>query len=810
MEPVSAKKPPGDSNLANLAIINDLLDIAVRRKWLIVCIAVLSTAIAGVYAWVQPELYSSTTVILVEHQKIPENFVRSVVTDRVAERVSTITQQVLSRTNLQKVIEELQLFPNEVKTQGYESVIGKVRSKVQLQTKGSRGRLDTFRITFSHTDPMTAMKVTAKLASQYIEENLKLREQFVEGATEFLEQELATVKRELDEKESMLSQFKLKYLGELPGQLESNLRALDRLQGEKASLQESLNTLSMRLELIQKSIHDYESIAGALAELPTPEIRNVVPEVMDPLERERVRLEKELEKLTMEYTDAYPDVLMLKNHLEKVEGKIQEQLDLQNMKKELDFPSTEELGFPTEEKEEGVEGDEGENLALTRDKTLASLDPYLLDLQNTRDDMKTQIASLKARQRRVMSEMEQYKGRIERTPSREQELLILERDYSNMQDNYQRLHEKRLNSRISENLEKRQKAERFRILDPANLPTTPAGAPRYMIVLGGLVAGIGIGYGVAFALEQWKPTFRRSEDAEVSIGYPILATIPSFQMAYGKSFKSLPNQSLDLKNGYGEKNTSRRGYLGPVANPKAQMEKLKHSKDGFPPELGLVAKWRPGSIVSEQYRVAATRLSLLGSDSRSTVILVTSAMKNEGKTSTVANLSYTLARDLDEPTLVIDCDFKCPALHNMMSQAWEPGIAEYFHADEPLESCLHPIEGVPLWFIPVGNLDENSVPLSKLSHLAGVIDALKSRFRYILLDAPPILPLADINVLTGLAEILLLVVRSGRTPKDVVLKAADMLEPMAQSRIILTDAWTQGMPYYVREGYVVPYAIGER
>ena len=102
------------------------------------------------------------------------------------------------------------------------------------------------------------------------------------------------------------------------------------------------------------------------------------------------------------------------------------------------------------------------------------------------------------------------------------------------------------------------------------------------------------------------------------------------------------------------------------------------------------------------------------------------------------------------------------------------------------------------------------MPLSKFPQLASIIEAIKSRFRYILLDAPPILPLADINALTGLAEILLFVVRSGRTPKDVVLKATDMLKTSAQSRLILTDAWSQGMPYYVRQGYEVPYAIGEK
>ena len=259
-------KQQGDTNLAIQAYIQDLLDIAIRRKWLIISIVIVSVAIAGVYAWFKPELYRSSTVILVEHQKIPENYVRSVVSGRVAERVSTITQQVLSRTSLQKVIEELELFPATIKERGYDAAIGSMRSNVKLVTKGSRGRLDTFKISFTHSDPMTAMKVTAKLASQYIEENLKLREQFVEGASEFLEQELAVIKQELDEKEKAMSEFKLRYLGELPGQLESNLRTLDRLQGQNSTLQESLNSLSMRNELIQKSIHDYESIAGELVD----------------------------------------------------------------------------------------------------------------------------------------------------------------------------------------------------------------------------------------------------------------------------------------------------------------------------------------------------------------------------------------------------------------------------------------------------------------------------------------------------------------------------------------------------------------
>ena len=810
METANLKQPSNDSSLMIQAYVQDLLDIAIRRKWLIISIIVVCVIGAGVIAWFKPVVYRSSTVILVEHQKIPVVIVPTMVTDRVAERVSTITQQVLSRTSLQKVIEELKLYPEEIRKKGYDPVIASMRKNVKLETKGSGGRLESFTISFSHKDPMMAMKVTAKLASQYIDENLKIREQLVEGTSEFLEQELAIARQELDAKEKLLSEYRLKHLGQLPGQLDTNLRSLDRLHEERASIRESVNSLSTRVELIQKSIHDYESMAGALSEMPGVEGPLNMPEVaksVDPMVSQLAKLQDELAKMLVEYTESYPDVVTLKSHIKRLEEKIADKQAL--------VESAEDTG------ESEILGEDflGEDLSsMGEDLTSSSssstnFDPYLQELIGTQSSLKSQITALKEREKRVIAQMAEYQKNIDATPKREQELLNLERDYANMRENYQELHEKQLNSRISKNLEMRQKAERFRILDPANLPTIPEGPPRYLIVLAGFVVGCGAGYGIAFALEQWKPTFRRSEDAELSLGLPILATIPSFQIAYGKSFKSLPASSSGLGNGHQMSDASTSNYLIPGGGVKnISHRSQRNDKNGFPRDLGLVAKWRPSSIVAEQYRVAATRLNLLQTnEEESTVVLVTSAMKAEGKTSTVANLAYTLAHDLDEPTLVIDCDFKCPALHEIMSLSCdEPGLAEYLQGEEPLEACLHQIVDNPLWVLPVGNIDENPVPLSKFSQLASVIDAVRSRFRYILIDAPPILPLADINVLTGLAEILLFVVRSGSTPKDIVLKATDMLNTTSQTRIILTDAWSQGMPYYVRQGYEVPYAIGER
>ena len=212
-------------------------------------------------------------------------------------------------------------------------------------------------------------------------------------------------------------------------------------------------------------------------------------------------------------------------------------------------------------------------------------------------------------------------------------------------------------------------------------------------------------------------------------------------------------------------------------------------------------------MVAEQFRVAATRLDLLGDRPMGNVVLMASAMKGEGKTSTVANIAYTLARDLDEATLVIDCDYKCPNLHNIFALPHYPGMADYLAGEVPLESCFQQIQDLPLWFLPVGDLESNPVSLSKLQHLSSMIDSVRSRFRFILLDGPPILPLADINVLSGFADIVLLVVRSGVTPKDVVQKATEMLQGSSPTRLILTDAWSEGIPYYVSHGYSAPYSL---
>ena len=751
--------------------LKEALDLALRRKWLILGFVVLGTALGGLLAWLKVDMYRSETVILVEQQKIPEKYVPSVIGGSTAERVSTMTQQVLSRTNLQKVIDEFHLYDEELHSQGYEVVIDGLRKNIKIETKGSGGQIEAFTISFAHRDPMTAMKVTATLASQYIDENIKIREQFIEGATEFLDEELAKAKDALDQKEKELADYKLKYLGELPKQLDLNLRTLDRLQEEKTRIQESLNALYARLDSVDKTIRDYEANPG----LPTEASGPLPLGRTDPLSLRLQELTRELAKLSSEYTDSYPDVIAVKTQIKDVEAEL-----------------------ANRHSEPGQ----------------ASADPYLAELTNTRKELNLQLSALKSQLAHVSTNMKELERRIERTPNHEQEFLALERDYENLQKHYQQVHANRTSARISENLDKRQKGERFRILDPANLPTKPEGMPRMFLAVGGVAGGTGLGFGLAFLLDLLSPTFRRSEEVEVSLGLATLATIPSFQLAYEKPMKLLAGE-VESQNGTNgtHLSTGSRKQMEYVQGTEGEQFSKQHRRsvtEAFHPQLNLVTKWRPQSIVAEQYRVAATRLDLLESGASHQVVLVTSAMKGEGKTSTSANIAYTLARDLDESTLVIDCDFKCPNLPNVLGLSGGPGIAEYFAGVESLEACLQKVPDMPLWSMSVGDLTNYPVPFARLQNISSIIELLKTRYRFIILDGPPVLPLADVNVLSELADIILMVVRSGMTPKDVVQKAMEMIHHSGSRRLVMTDAWTQGVPYYVQQGYRIPYSLSSR
>ncbi len=747
--------------------VSDYWQIATRRKWIIIGSILTALGIAGLLCLLIPKSYRSNTLILVETQKIPEDYVKAIVGGTIEERLIMIKQQVTSRTLLSRVANEFKLSQHDVVSEGFEDLIDDMRRNIRVDTVGTgrgNGRIEAFSISYSNHDPTVAMKVTSKLASQFIEENLRVREQFVEGASEFLEQELAKSKTGLEALEQKISDYKQKHIGELPQQMEANLRQLDRLQEELSNTNESIQTLTDRIGLIEKAIRDYETTGATTAGLGGG---------ADPLVGRLRELERFLSSLSG-YKETYPDVIQTRQEIAQVKAQLLEKHRMS-----------------------GQEVDE---------ETIKSFDGYLNGLTRQREDARIDLSALKERRLRLNANMKKYETRVELSPTLEQELMILIRDYDNGQKSYQSLLDKKMNAKVAENLEKRQKGEQFRIIDPANLPQKPEKPDPVRIMLMGLALGCGVGFGGAFVLEQMKLAFRRPEDAELLLGIPLLAAIPHFQTAYGGTSTALPAPSSDHEDDFDLPVTQqtalvngKKGRLWAWAGPTNG-----NGNGSLPPEFNLVSKWRPTSLVAEQFRVAATRLTLMSEEGKNPVIVISSAIKGEGKSASAVNLGYTLARDLGKTTLLIDCDLKSPSLHAYLGSELEPGLAEVLRGTNSLEESIHPLEKWPLWLMPAGNQENGPVELSKVHQLTKILAELRRRFDYIILDAPPILPLADMNVLAKMADLLVLVIRAETTEREVVQKALNSLRPTIQAGILLTGVWTKGIPYYMREAHQPP------
>jgi polysaccharide chain length determinant protein (PEP-CTERM system associated) len=733
----------------------------VRRKWIIIASLFFCLAIAGLLCKFLPKSYRSETMILVEDQKIPENVVKGIAEGNLEQRIFVIQKQITSRTLLGEIVNELNLYPDEVALHNLDAAIGKVKSaiRVEMVAKGPQGNfvsrtsLDAFTVSFAHEDPATAMKVTSKLASKFIDENLKSREQIAEGTTEFLDYEVTAAKRDLDRKEDEISQFKSKHMGKLPQQMEANLRALDRLQADLGTTSEGIQRLSDRLALVEKGIKDYERFGSTNIALLAGRTEP------DSLFRRLKELKEKLAKLKSEFWDSYPDITLTQEEIRQVEGELVKVY--------------------------------GPDVIKPGEKPL---DPYLQDLNKQRSELRTELTLLNQRLHTFQAEKLDYVRRVEHAPAVEQELLILQRDYDNMKKNYETLIEKRLNARVAVNLEKRQKGGQFRIIDPANFPRVPEKPNQLRILAFGLIIGCALGMGIAVMKEQLNPQFRRPEDIEQILGPQLLAMIPDFTFLYTQLARQrfLPTYEMPREtNGHHEES----------ARPAFWRQFLGYGEGRPSFTAELLVKWLPTSIVAEQYRVAATRLELIGTKEESSVIAVTSAVKGEGKTTTVVNLGYTLARDLGKRTLLIDCDFKCPALDRYAETASPWGLADCLTSDILVEQCLTSFKEVPCWIMPVGNCELHMNELLKTERLANIFAQLRERFEYILINTPPILPLADMNVLVGHADSLLLVVRAGSTPQQFVKRAMHTLKATIPIHVILNGVGNQSLPYYMYPYY---------
>jgi len=470
------------------------VDVALRRKWLILLPTVLCVAAAGYVAVTMPPLYQSETTILVEPQQIPENYVQSTVTGSVKDRLNVISQQILSRTRLESVIEQFDLYPGMRRDRSMDEVIHAMREHIKVDvTPGSSHSRDeaaaAFKLAFTHGNPEVAQQVTMKLASMYIVENLKIRENLARETRSFLDKQLADMEEQLRTVEDSIRVFKQQHMGELPEQLETNLRTMEQLQVQRSSVQESLRDAEARQMALEQQLAE------------TPRVLLGEESNREGLVRQIELRKQELASLMTRYTEQYPDVIRRKN-------------EIRELQKQL-------LGQETEE-DRRARGGEGAS---------SPLNPLYQRLKNRVTENQEDTRGLRESLRQIDAKMKDLESRLASVPQREQELMSLTRDYETIKQSYDSLMERKISAAIAESLESRQKSEQFRILDPANYPQKPVKPDRLAILLIGLAAGLGIGGGLSFLLEFLDRSYRRVEDIKRDVDLPVLAVVPVLSTA---------------------------------------------------------------------------------------------------------------------------------------------------------------------------------------------------------------------------------------------------------------------------------------
>lgn len=467
--------------------------IVVRRGWMVVLPFSIGLALIPVLSRKTPNMYRSETLIRVIPKRVPDTLVQAITGGKMEDRVTTMRDLLLSRSQLEPIVKSLNLYPRLRQQRSMEEIVERMRSEINLQNDGQ----ETFRLEYVSTERYTAQKVTARLADVFIESNMRDREGLADETNRFLESQLNEAKEQLIEHEKRLELYRRQHAGELPSQLESNLQALRNTQTQLQAVNESTNRAQERRLLVERQIADAQALPADVVASDVGPPGQVPLTTAQQLDAARAQLAAN----RLRYMPDHPDVRGGERTVRDLEAK----LDEESRRPPAPGPNGGPILSPGQ---------------AARQKRIA-------DLRGELDVIDHQITAGAAEQAQLKRAMADYQAKVDALPTRESELVELTRDYSTLQQTYMSLLTKRQDSKIAANLQRREIGEQFRIVDPASLPEKPYNQVQRMgIIASGAVAGLVFGVLIVAFLAFHDSTLRTEDDVLRTLSLPVLALVP--------------------------------------------------------------------------------------------------------------------------------------------------------------------------------------------------------------------------------------------------------------------------------------------
>ena len=465
-----------------------------RRYWWILPISTVLLTVAGyIAATVLPKRYTSQTMVLVEQPSVPTKYVDPVVTDDLNHRLSTMQEQILSRTRLEPIIEKLNLYSNSRGNTHMDDLVERLRTAINIKPveamQGTTRQLPGFYIQATFDNAQLAQQVCTEITSMFLEQNARQTEQQATRTQNFLGEQLAEAKKKLDQQDEKLAEFKRQHLGALPEegpanlgmlmgtntQLEANTQALSRAQQDKA-FNESL--------LSQEEANWKQRQTGG--------------QNPDTADQQLTLLQDQLNSLLARYTPDHPDVV-------KLESQIAE------LKKRMAEPP--------------------KVVAPNPNAQAAHEPPQIQQLRAKLKLDEANIADLLRQQAQIQSQTRTLQGRVQSTPMVEQQYKEMTRNYQTASEFYQELLRKSQTSGMAKDLAQQQDSEQFKVYDPPSLPTTPSFPKKTYFVGGGFGGGLAVALGIMFILALMDKTIHTEREAELFLKLPVLTVVPTLAVA---------------------------------------------------------------------------------------------------------------------------------------------------------------------------------------------------------------------------------------------------------------------------------------
>ncbi len=480
-----------------LVTFEKLVHILRRRFWWMAIPVLLGPLLAISAAYLVTPVYTSQAFVLVERPKVSDKYVTSMITDELDARLMTMKEQILSRSRLEPIVVQLGLYKQDHKA-SMEDKVERLRRSVDVKTiRGDLGRAPSgFYITAETNNARTAQQVCSEILSMFLSENLKVRQQHAAGTTQFLADQLAESKRNLDAQEGKLAEFKRKYFGQLPSDEQRNLELLNSTRARLETANQELSQAQQQKVVLESTLS--QQLASKRSS-PSGSTRS-------DMQTQIASQQALLSSLQARYTDQHPDVIKAKSQLAAMQAQMR--------------------------------AESAENNEPKEDPALSS--PEIRQARTSLRLTEEMIRGKRAEQARLEGEVRNLQGRLQLTPGVEEQFKSLTRDHDTAQLFYNDLLTKKTQSEMATDLERRQEGEQFGVMDAPDLPSKPTFPSRFKFAMAGLVGGLALGSALTYAMERRENFIRTEEDVVKVLGLAVLVGIPEVEPADHEKTSSIP------------------------------------------------------------------------------------------------------------------------------------------------------------------------------------------------------------------------------------------------------------------------------